>query len=305
MTQSQSTIWNRTEMHSGIRGATELLQQEVGQAGRIATTNATPLTLSAAVTAAASCDLSSPSTNAVSVQVSTVSGLWANSVSGSTSYTMLTTMDGDSQESFRVATVTTSPPSITACFTKAHATGTVMLPLGGFATGIVPPSGIANGSTANKLKLYGDINGDGDMVFIEYYCDNGDAGTAGSHNLYRNIMAWNAASKPAVTDSMILLTNVYPNDPDLSGTARPCFSYQTVPVTAGSPSTTFTFVLDVAVTLTVQTQQIDPITRQYQKETKALLNIAPRNVFATWAMAGMGYTDRIQSTPTSITVLLP
>ena len=33
MTQSQTTIWNRTEMHSGIRGATELLQQEVGQAG--------------------------------------------------------------------------------------------------------------------------------------------------------------------------------------------------------------------------------------------------------------------------------
>src|SRR6184192_620350 len=35
MTNSQKTIWNRTEMHSGIRGATELLQQEVGQAGRI------------------------------------------------------------------------------------------------------------------------------------------------------------------------------------------------------------------------------------------------------------------------------
>ena len=34
MTTAQKTIWNRTEMHSGIRGATELLQQEVGQAGR-------------------------------------------------------------------------------------------------------------------------------------------------------------------------------------------------------------------------------------------------------------------------------
>src|SRR5947209_19240955 len=36
VTRTQSTIWNRTEMHSGVRGATELLQQEVGQAGRIA-----------------------------------------------------------------------------------------------------------------------------------------------------------------------------------------------------------------------------------------------------------------------------
>ena len=34
ITQSQSTVWNRTQMHSGVRGATELLQQEVGQAGR-------------------------------------------------------------------------------------------------------------------------------------------------------------------------------------------------------------------------------------------------------------------------------
>ena len=34
MTKHQQTVWNRTEMHSGIRGATELMQQEVGQAGR-------------------------------------------------------------------------------------------------------------------------------------------------------------------------------------------------------------------------------------------------------------------------------
>src|SRR4029078_11235637 len=35
MTKHQQTIWHRTEMHSGIRGATSLLQQEVGQAGRV------------------------------------------------------------------------------------------------------------------------------------------------------------------------------------------------------------------------------------------------------------------------------
>ena len=33
MTNSQKTIWNRTETHSGVRGATELLQQEVGRGG--------------------------------------------------------------------------------------------------------------------------------------------------------------------------------------------------------------------------------------------------------------------------------
>ena len=51
-------------------------------------------------------------------------------------------------------------------------------------------TGVVNGSTANKLKMFGDINGDGNMVYVEYYCDNGDAGTDGTHNLYRNVMAF-------------------------------------------------------------------------------------------------------------------
>src|SRR5436190_10556874 len=67
MTQSQSTIWNRTEMHSGIRGATELLQQEVGQAGR--TSMPAALSLVNAVAAAASCTPSAPATNAVTATV--------------------------------------------------------------------------------------------------------------------------------------------------------------------------------------------------------------------------------------------
>ena len=35
MTSTQATIWNRTQMHSGVRGTTEVLQQEIGQAGSI------------------------------------------------------------------------------------------------------------------------------------------------------------------------------------------------------------------------------------------------------------------------------
>ena len=53
----------------------------------------------------------------------------------------------------------------------------------------------------------------------------------------------------------------------------------------------------MAITLTVQTEQVDQVTKAYQTETKALLNVSPRNVFNTWEYAGMGYTDRIQSTP--------
>ena len=129
-------------------------------------------------------------------------------------------------------------------------------------------------------------------MYVEYTCDT----TA--HKLYRNVMAFDAASKPTLTDSHILLSNIIPNP---GGT--PCFTYQTTTMIV--QGTSFTFVLDVAVTLTVQTQQLDPITKTYQTETKALLNVSPRNVFGAWQLASMGYTNRIQSTPATVTALLP
>src|SRR5207248_1411394 len=111
MTAAQKTIWNRTEMHSGVRGATELLQQEVGQAGRISLP--APVTLSAAVTAAISCNPDAPATNAVTVAVSSATGLFASAVAPA-AYEMLTVLDGDNQESFRVAAFNASatPPTI-------------------------------------------------------------------------------------------------------------------------------------------------------------------------------------------------
>ncbi len=52
-TKSQRTMSNRVQMHAGVRSATELLQQEVGQAGRIVLPGTTPPTLTATVSAAA------------------------------------------------------------------------------------------------------------------------------------------------------------------------------------------------------------------------------------------------------------
>jgi prepilin-type N-terminal cleavage/methylation domain-containing protein len=294
MTNSQKTIWNRTEMHSGIRGATELMEQEVGQAGRISTP--TPITLSQAATHSTSCDPEFPGTSAVTVQVNSIAGLFASA--SPRAYEMITTMDGGQTESVPIAAVTPgTPPTITACFLNDHAVGTVLQPMGGFATGIVPPTGIVNGSNDHVLKLYGDINGDGNMVYVEYTCD------IAAGKLYRNVMNFDATSKLPVTDSQILLSNIVRNPADaLNPSGAPCFSYQTS--TKLAQGTWFTFVLDVAVTLTVETEQIDPLTRQKQKETKALLNVSPRNVFNAWELANIGYTDRIQSTPATVQNLL-
>ena len=64
------------------------------------------------------------------------------------------------------------------------------------------------------------------------------------------------------------------------------------------------FVTDVAITLTVQNRRRDH-TGAFQRETKALLNVSPRNVFNVWQLAGLGLGNRVQPIPPSVTQLLP
>lgn len=270
MTSGQQTIWNRTEMHSGVRSATELLQQEVGQAGRI--------TLPAAVALAGGA-----AAGASTVALTSVTGMFVGE--------RLTVGTGDLEETVTVTALNAGANTITATFVNGHAAGSPVRALGGFSEGIVPTT-TANGSTGTRLKLFGDINGDGSMVFVEYFCD-----TAGGQ-LYRNSMSYDADAKPALTNAMILLNNIQPNP-----NAEPCFIYEEKTVMMNG--TNYTFVINVAITLTVQTQAVDSVTKEYQYETKALLNVAPRNIFNAWELASSGSTARIQATPASVTALLP
>lgn len=275
MTNLTRTTWNRTEMHSGVRGVTELLQQEVGQAGFVSLP--APVTLTGGILGPGS----------QTVAVSSAAGMFVGEnllvdAGCSDALTPCTSL----QETVTLTAVDTAGNQVTADFADAHAAGAPILAVGGFASGVVPPA-MANGSTGSLLKLYGDINSDGNMVYIEYTCDTA------AQKLYRNVMPWNAAAKPALTTSMILLDNVLPNP---GGT--PCFTYQTSTVSGND------YVTDVAITLTVQTQQVDPITKQYQTETKTLLNVSPRNVFNVWELASDGLTDRIQPMPPSVQNLL-
>ena len=287
MTTAQATIWNRTQMHSGIRGATEVLQQEVGQAGRIALPMSPTTFLPYVVTLAAPV-----SVGANTVQVDSTAPIAQARTAGMFVGQRLVVGTGNVQETV----ILTAPPTadqITAVFTNAHNAGEPILAPGAFGTGIIPPAdspvNYPNGSTGAVLKLYGDINADGNMVYIEYTCD-----TTTTFNLYRNVVPWNATSKPAVSASQILLSNVRPNP-----NSTPCFTYQFATVGGN------TYVTDVAITLTVRTQLIDPVTKQFQDQTKALLNVSPRNTFNAWQMASLGIANRIQPMPPSIVALLP
>jgi hypothetical protein len=252
-------------MHSAVRGAIALLQQEVGQAGLVALP--APVTLSGAV--------------AVGTQTVTV-----NSAAGMFVGQKLVIGTGVPLETVVVTARNLSTNQFTAAFTKAHAAGEAVTVLGGFAQGIIPPS-MTNGSTASVLKLFGDVNDDGQMVYVEYTCDTVTG------RLSRNMMPWTATSKPALTVANVLLSNVVPNPG-----GSPCFSYQTEVVVPN------TYVIAIAVTLSVRTQDIDPVTREFQIETKTLLNVSPRNVFNTWQLASMQETNRIQPIPASVLALL-
>jgi hypothetical protein len=278
MTKTQGTISNRTEMHSSIRSATELLEQEIGQAGGVALPG--NATLAGALTASSSQTVTISST-------CTTTSTCVNATSGMFVGEQFTVDTGANQETVTVTGV--SNTQITAFFNNAHAIGAAVAPLGGFSGGIIPPS-VTNGSTGSVLKIFGNINGDGNMVYVEYTCD-----TAGG-NLYRNSMPYDAAhsAKPALSSGLVLLPNILANP----GNAA-CFTYQTKTVSGTD------YIVDVAVTLTAQTQAVDPQTGFFQQETKALLNVSPRNVFEVWNSASLGLSDRIQPIPASVTNLLP
>jgi hypothetical protein len=267
MSQLSMTMTNRSDMFAAIRNASALLQQEVGQAGRVS--------LPAAVTLAGGVAGPGVATVAVSDASSLFVGEWVDVDAGQNrDIVQITAVNGN---------------NITASFGQGHANGVGISVTGGFSAGVVPPTALmANGSTAWVLKIFGDINGNGNMVYVEYTCDIANG------RLTRNSMAWNAGAKTPPTIDQILVDDLQPNPNN-----EACFLYQTQTVN-GTP-----FVTGVAITLTVQSRDRDPVTRQFQRESKALLNVSPRNVFNTWQMASLQVANRVQPTPPQVLALLP
>ena len=262
---------NKAEMHAGIRNATALLQQEVGQAGRLAFP--APVTLNSAASVGNSWVTAAPSVENMFVGMKVMVDNGAN------------------EEIVTITAVNTGSNQFQATFTVAHTAGVSVRPSGGFGAGVIPTT-MANGSSATVLKILGDVNSDGRIVYVEYTCD----WVAG--RMTRNMMPYTAATKPPVTVEQILLDNLLPNPPDPNGVVPPCFSYQERTINGQ------TYVINVAIMTTVRTHDRDSVTGNFQVVTKALLNVAPRNVFHTWQIAGLGYTARIQPLPATVLNLL-
>jgi hypothetical protein len=284
LTDVSRTVSNRTDMHSAVRNATELLTQEIGQAGRIALPGAVTLN-GATLFGATALSVSSTATD-----LPATSGMFVGQ--------LLLIGAGNTQEVVVVSSLGDTTINLVSPTKKDHTSGVPISAIGGFAEGVIPPAaqGYLNGSTDSILKIFGDIHDDGRLVYVEYQCDLSDATTG---RLYRNSMAFDAGAKGAPTVEQVLIDNIEANPPNPDGTVTPCFTYQTEMINGRL------YVVGVAVTLTIRSQSRDKNTGDFQRETKALLNVSPRNVFNTWQMAGLGLFERIQPVPPQVAALLP
>ncbi len=250
------------EMRASVRGAVVLMGQEIGQAGLL--TSPVPdkidskvRTLKTKITA----------TGVQSVTISSTSHLFTGQ--------KLAVDLGTSREVVTLMQIVDSH-TITANFTSKHDQDVLIDASGLFPTGILTT---AAGTT---LQLYGDLDGDSRIYFVEYACDL-DGGV-----LTRSITDIDgvASKNPAA----VMVRHVVAN-PDGS----PCFQPVTTTL-AGK-----TYVTSVGVTISIQGAAPDPLTGKYVTMTKSVLNLSPRNVLAALdLLAQSPVPERIQPTPPNL-----
>jgi prepilin-type N-terminal cleavage/methylation domain-containing protein len=280
--QAYGSIELQSDMYENVRGAAELMAQEVGQAGVLSLPAST---LSAGVAA---------SGTAQAVTVSSTTSMYAGA--GQTGEAVLVDAGSANEELVYITAITGS--KITAIFTKAHALGAPITVLGVFPNGIVVP-GTTDGSTSNAgaavstLNLFGDINADGSLVYVRYTCDT--SVTPGT--LTRSVTTITPGST-TISAAQTLLSTLIPNPATTAyPTGVPCFQFTTQ--TVGTPSNTF--VTNVGLTISVRSLKADPRTGAYLTMTKSFLDLAPRNLLAGYELANAALNTRLQATPSNVT----
>jgi len=267
-----------SDMYENVRSVAELLAQEIGQAGLVSLPTTT---LSAAVAANAA---------AQAVNVSQTASMYVGE--------QLLVDAGSASEELVTLTAVTST-TMSGIFQHAHASGAPVTVLGAYPSGIVPP-GATDGSTSvaepgkSVLNMYGDINGDGSLVYIRYTCDT--SATPGT--LTRSVTTITPGVN-TINAAQTLLSTLIPNPPSTAyPTGVPCFQYTSYPV--GTPSNTY--VTNVGLTISVRSLTPDPQTQAYLTMTKSFLDLSPRNVLAGFELGNAGLTTRLQAQPPNVSL---
>ena len=263
-----------SDMYENVRSVAELLAQEIGQAGLVSLPTTT---ITAAVTIGATI-----------ATVSQTASMYVGEqllVDAGSANEELVTLNAVTSTTFTTTTAT--------AFTHVHAIGAPVTVLGAYPSGIVPV-GATDGSTSvnepgkSILNMYGDINGDGSLVYIRYTCDT----TATPGTLTRSVTTITPGVN-TISTAQTLLSTLIPNP---GGT--PCFQYTSYPV--GTPSNTY--VTNVGLTISVRSLTPDPQTQAYLTMTKSFLDLSPRNVLAGFELGNAGLTTRLQAQPPNVSL---
>jgi len=142
----------KADMHSGVRGAVELMSQELAQAGLLNSVDGI------ADTSLAAADLSSGNPQAVGVGNASLFYVGENVQVGT----------GATSETVQITAIDTNANKITGIFTQNEPAGAPV-----YATGVIG-QGIT--VTSTTLDLVGDINGDGSLYLVEYVCNPSSTG---------------------------------------------------------------------------------------------------------------------------------
>jgi prepilin-type N-terminal cleavage/methylation domain-containing protein len=270
----------RTTMQQRMRGAMELMAQEIGQAGlQSSTVESNDEVTSAQTYSRYSLSSFTPTTAVVSPSVAGIyAGEWLQ-VDG-----------GANQDPTQVTLVTPATNTITGNFTKSHAPNTVAYPMGVFPHGILAgatgdPSTGGDATHASKLAFYGEINGPNalngnGLVAVEYSCP-----TPGSSNRTLTRTEWNALTGLQIGTSVLLdnVTSCYFCWPGSAASVCPA---STAPDTVqlANGGTYYPMISQVGFTVTVQETDIVSGTNQLITITKSYSNIQPRNIIAADAI---------------------
>jgi prepilin-type N-terminal cleavage/methylation domain-containing protein len=238
------------DVHQSLRSTMELLGQEIGQAGYLGFTTRN-LTAAVAV-----------GTNPASVD--SVDGIYAGQ--------RLLVGAGATEEQVTVASVAGN--SFTATFGRAHP-----FPPGAPVTVLgTCREGILLSSTATRLQLFGDVNGDGILVLVDY-------------NITGGILSRSVKPVTGPNQSGELLRDLQPNPGN-----TPVFQYR--PTLSGGVN----YITEVWVTLTTRSATRDPETNAFRTMTSSSI-FSPRSVIAAIDLANSGSATRVFDAPVLIKTL--
>jgi len=258
----------RQDQETSVRSASELLQQEVGQAGSLPGVAEIALpTLHAHVTG-----------NSASTQTVTIDP------AGSTGYmyvgeNLLVDL-GANQE--KVAITAISGNTVTGVFANTHQPATPVSLAGIIWQGV---SVTTVSSTVNQLQLLGDINSDGNLYYVVYTCTQSSTSPYGT--LTRSITQLPANLLNAADT---LVQGVVPNTD-----GNNCFTATNSAVTVGANN--YVLATRVAVTLTTKSTQVDPQSQQPVTVANTFMNLSPRNILYAYNQALAGSISLWQANP--------